>query len=68
MLLVWVHDLTQSLPAVMFMHALVSFLSITLSHETLTGARLLRSLLVSAVTMWLLFTAFGATNRWRLSR
>jgi hypothetical protein len=52
----------------MLMHALVSFISITLSHETLTGARLLTSLLVSAVTMWLLLAAVGAANRWRLSR
>jgi membrane protease YdiL (CAAX protease family) len=67
-LLVWVHDRTQSLPVVMFMHALVSFISITLSHETLTGAILLTSLLVSAVTMWLLLAAVAAANRWRLSR
>jgi uncharacterized protein len=67
-LLVWVHDRTQSLPVVMFMHALVSFISITLSHETLTGARLLTSVLVLAVTMWLLLAAVAAANRWRLSR
>ena len=67
-LLVWVHDRTQSLPVVMLMHALVSFISITLSPKTLTGARLLTSLLVSAVTMWLLLVAVGAANRCRLSR
>jgi membrane protease YdiL (CAAX protease family) len=67
-LLVWTHDGTQSLPVVMFMHALVSFISITLAPETLTGARLLSSLLVSAGTMWLLLAAVGAANRWRLSR
>ena len=67
-LLVWVHDRTQSLPVVMLMHALVSFISIALSPETLTGARLLTSLLVSAVTVWLLLVAVGAANRWRLSR
>lgn len=67
-LLVWVHDRTQSLPVVLFMHALVSFISITLSHQTLTCARLLTSLLVLAVTMWLLLAAVAAANRWRLSR
>jgi membrane protease YdiL (CAAX protease family) len=67
-LLVWVHDRTQSLPVVMLMHAAVSFVSIVLSPETLTGARLLTSLLVSAATMWLLLAAVGAANRWRLSR
>ena len=65
-LLVWVHDRTQSLPVVMLMHALVSFISIAFSPETLTGARLLTSLLVSAVTMWLLLAAVGAANRRRL--
>ena len=67
-LLVWVHDRTQSLPVVMLMHALVSFISIAFSHETLTDARLLTSLLVSAVTMWLLLAAVAAANHWRLSR
>ena len=66
-LLVWVHDRTQSLPVVMLMHALVSFVSIALSPETLTGAPLLISVLVTAVTMWLLLAAVGAANRWRLS-
>jgi hypothetical protein len=55
--MVWVHDRTQSLPVVMFLHALVSFVSITLASETLTGARLLTGLLVSAATMWLLLAA-----------
>ena len=67
-LLVWIHDRTRSLPAVMIMHALVSFVSIVLAPETLTGARLLTSLLVSAGTMWLLLAVVGASNRWRLSR
>jgi membrane protease YdiL (CAAX protease family) len=67
-LLVWVHDRTQSLPLVMLMHAAVSFISIAFSPETLTGARLLTSLLVSAATMWLLLAAIGAANHWRLSR
>jgi len=49
------------------MHALVSFVSIALSPETLTGAPLLISVLVTAVTMWLLLAAVGAANRWRLS-
>ena len=66
-LLVWIHERTQSLPVVMLMHALVSFVSITLSPETLTGGRLLTSLLVSAGVMWLLLAAVGAANRWRLT-
>jgi membrane protease YdiL (CAAX protease family) len=67
-LLVWVHDRTESLPVVMFMHALVSFISITLSPKTLTGSRLLMSLLASAVTMWILLAAVSAASRWRLTR
>ncbi|MGE5837419.1 MAG: CPBP family intramembrane glutamic endopeptidase [Acidobacteriota bacterium] len=67
-LLVWIHDRTQSLPAVMIMHALVSFISIILAPKALTGARLLAALLVAAGTMWLLLVAVGAANRWRLSR
>jgi CAAX protease family protein len=67
-LLVWVHDRTQSLPVVMLMHAAVAFVSMVLSPETLAGARLLTSLFVSAATMWLLLAAVGAANRWRLSR
>jgi membrane protease YdiL (CAAX protease family) len=67
-LLVWIHDRTQSLPVVMIMHALVSFISIILAPDTLTGAHLLASLLVSAGTMWLLLVAVGAANRWRLAR
>ena len=64
-LLVWVHDRTQSLLVVMFMHALVVFVSLTLSPTGLTGARLLTSLLASAATMWLLAAAVGAANRRR---
>ena len=66
-LLVWVHDRTRSLPLVMLMHAAVSFVSIALSPERLTGLYLLTSLLVSAATMWLLLAVVGAANRWRLS-
>jgi membrane protease YdiL (CAAX protease family) len=66
-LLVWVHDRTHSLPVVMLMHAAVSFVSIALSPDRLTGARLLTSLLVSAAMMWLLLAAVGAANRLRLS-
>jgi membrane protease YdiL (CAAX protease family) len=67
-LLVWVHDRTQSLPLVMLMHAAVSFVTLTVRPEGLTGTHLLASLLVSPVTMWFLLGAVGATNQWRLSR
>ena len=65
-LLVWVHDRTQSLAVVMLMHAAVSFVAIVLAPETLTGARLLTSLFVSAATMWLLLAAVGAKEPLRL--
>lgn len=67
-LLVWVHDRTQSLPVVMLMHAAVSFVTLTVRPEGLSGTRLLTSLLVSPATMWLLLAAVGVANRWRLSR
>jgi membrane protease YdiL (CAAX protease family) len=67
-LLVWMNDRTHSLPVVMLMHAAVSFASITLSPETLSGPRLLISLLLSAATMWLLLTAVSVANRGQLSR
>jgi hypothetical protein len=67
-LLVWAHDRTQSLPVVMSMHAAVSFVTLTVRPEGLTGTRLLASLLVAPATMWLLLAAVGAANRWRLSR
>jgi membrane protease YdiL (CAAX protease family) len=67
-LLVWVHDRTQSLPVVMVMHAAVSFVTLTVRPEGLTGTLLLASLLVSPITMWLLLVAVGAANRWQLSR
>jgi membrane protease YdiL (CAAX protease family) len=67
-LLVWVHDRTQSLPVVMMMHAAVAFVTIALPPETLSGTRLMTSLLVSAAAMWLLLAAVGAANRWRLAR
>jgi membrane protease YdiL (CAAX protease family) len=67
-LLVWVHDRTQSLPVVMLMHAAVSFVTVTVRPEGLTGTRLQTSLLVLLATMWLLLAAVGAANRWRLSR
>jgi membrane protease YdiL (CAAX protease family) len=67
-LLVWMNDRTHSLPAVMLMHAAVSFVSITLSPETLSGPRLLISLLLSAATMWLLLAAVSIANRGQLSR
>jgi membrane protease YdiL (CAAX protease family) len=67
-LLVWAHDRTQSLPVVMLMHAAVSFVTLTVRPEGLTGTRLLTSLLVSPATMWLLLAAVGAANRWQLSR
>jgi membrane protease YdiL (CAAX protease family) len=62
-LMVWIHDRTQSLAVVMFMHAIVSFISIILAPETLTGARLLTSLLVSAATMWLLLATIAVALR-----
>jgi membrane protease YdiL (CAAX protease family) len=67
-LLVWVHDRTQSLPVVMLMHAAVSFVTLTVRPEGLTGTHLLASLLVSPATMWLLLAAVGAANGWQLSR
>jgi membrane protease YdiL (CAAX protease family) len=67
-LLVWLHDRTQSLPVVMLMHAAVSFVTLTVRPEGLTGVRLLASLLVSPATMWLLLSAVGVANRWQLSR
>jgi membrane protease YdiL (CAAX protease family) len=66
-LLVWVHDRTQSLPLVMFMHAVVTFIAIILAPERLTGARLLTSLLVSAAMMWLLLAAVAVAGSGRLS-
>jgi membrane protease YdiL (CAAX protease family) len=66
-LLVWVHDRTQSLPVVMLMHAAVSFVTLTVHSEGLSGARLLVGLLVAPATMWLLLVAVGAASRWRLS-
>jgi membrane protease YdiL (CAAX protease family) len=67
-LLVWLHDRTQSLPVVMLMHAAVSFVTLTVRPEGLTGTRLLASLLAPPATMWFLLAAVGASNRWRLSR
>jgi hypothetical protein len=67
-ILVWVHDRTQSLPVVMLMHAAISFVTLTVRPEGLTGTHLLSSLLVSPVTMWLFLAAVGAANRWQLSR
>jgi hypothetical protein len=51
----------------MLMHAAISFVTLTVRPEGLTGARLLASLLVSPATMWLLLAAVGVANRWRLS-
>jgi hypothetical protein len=67
-LLVWLHDGTESLPLVMLMHAAVSFVTLTVRSEGLTGTRLLASLLVPPAAMWLLLAAVGVANRWRLSR
>ena len=67
-LLVWVHDHTHSLPVVMLMHAAVSFVSIALAPETLSGTRLLTSLVVSASTMWLLLGWVGLASRAQLVR
>ena len=66
-LMVWLHDRTQSIPAVMLMHAVVTFVSLTLFPEMLTGVRLLISLLANAATMWLLLAAVGMANRWQLA-
>jgi hypothetical protein len=52
----------------MLMHAAVSFVTLTVRPEGLTGTRLLASLLVSPATMWLLLAAAGVGNRWQLSR
>ncbi len=67
-LLVWVHDRTQSLPVVMVMHAAVSFVALTVRPEGLAGTRLLVSLFVSPAAMWLLLAAVGMANRWQISR
>ena len=64
-LLVWVHDRTRSLPAVMVMHAAVSFVTLTVRPEGLTGTRLLISLLVPPATMWLLLAAVGGAREER---
>lgn len=66
-LLVWVHDRTQSLPVVMLMHAAVSFVTLTVRAEGLTGARLLASLLVPPAAMWLILAVVGAANRRQFS-
>lgn len=52
----------------MLMHAAVSFVTLTVRPEGLTGMRLLASLLVLPATMWLLLAAVGLANHWRLSR
>jgi membrane protease YdiL (CAAX protease family) len=62
-LLVWVHDRTHSLPVVMLMHAAVSFVTLTVRAEGLTGARLLASVLVPPAAMWLLLAAVGLCRR-----
>jgi membrane protease YdiL (CAAX protease family) len=67
-LLVWVHDRTRSLPVVMVMHAAVSFVTLTVRPEGLTGTRLLASLLVSPAVMWVLLAAVGVANRRQFSR
>jgi hypothetical protein len=67
-LLVWLHDRTLSLPVVMVMHAAVSFVSLTVRPEGLTGMRYLASLLVPPATMWLVLVTVGVANRWQLSR
>jgi hypothetical protein len=59
-LLVWVHDRTGSLPVVMLMHAAVSFVTLTVRPEGLSGTRLLASLLVAPAVMWLLLAVAGA--------
>jgi hypothetical protein len=57
--MVWTHDRTTSLPLLMLMHALVSYVAIVLAPEGLTNTGLLTSILVSAVAMWLLVAAVG---------
>jgi membrane protease YdiL (CAAX protease family) len=66
-LLVWAHDRTHSLPLVMLMHAAVSFVTLTVRPEGLSGTRLLASLLVAPAAMWLLLAAVGVANRWQLT-
>jgi hypothetical protein len=66
-LLVWVHDRTQSLPVVMFMHAAVSFMSLALFAPAANGATLLISLLVRAATMWLLVAVLVMADRRHLA-
>ncbi len=66
-LLVWLHDRTLSLPVVMLMHAAVSYVTLTVRPEGLTGTRLLASLLVSPAAMWLLLAVVSMANHWRLS-
>ena len=58
-LLIRMHERTQSLPVVMLMHAAVSFVSIVFAYQGLSGAGLLMSPLLAAATMWLLFAAVG---------
>ena len=67
-LLVWVYEHTRSLPVVMLMHAAVSFVSIALAPEGLTGVRLLASPLAAAATMWLLLGMVGLASRGQLVR
>ena len=58
-LMVWLHDHTESIPIVMLMHAMVSYVAITLAPEGLTSVRLLTIVLTSAAAMWLLVAVFA---------
>jgi hypothetical protein len=65
-LLVWVHERTQSLPVVLLLHAAVSFVTLTVRPQGLTGTRLLYSGRATACvskTCWAaLFVIVGATS------
>lgn len=66
-LLISIHEHTRSLPVVMLMHAAVSFVTIALAPQGLSGARLLISPLAALITMWLLVAAVSIAERRRFA-
>jgi membrane protease YdiL (CAAX protease family) len=67
-LLVWLHDRTASLPAVMLMHASYSASRMILNPLAIAGVALATYDLVSAAVLWIVAAAVAVASRGKISR
>ena len=67
-LIVWVHDRTQSLLLVMLMHLPIVFDAIVFNADAVSGEQMFLSVLVNGAGYWLIVGAVALANGGHLTR